>query len=79
MNPIRISLLVPAYNRPQELQECLSALIASSGPDAEIIVVDDASTDDALLSLPTWVYGRFDWRRTQAPPRLGTSEPLMPS
>jgi len=43
---IRISIIVPVYNNSKELSECLSALIASSTPHSEIIVVDDASTDD---------------------------------
>jgi GT2 family glycosyltransferase len=42
----RISIIVPAHNNPQDLRECLSALIASAPPSSEIIVVDDASTDD---------------------------------
>jgi GT2 family glycosyltransferase len=45
-NPMRISIIVPVYNNSRDLRECLSVLIASSRPDAEIIVVDDASTDD---------------------------------
>ncbi len=43
---MRISIIVPVYNNPQNLRECLSALRASSCPGSEIIVVDDASTDD---------------------------------
>jgi len=41
-----ISIIVPAYNNPSDLRECLSALLPSSRPDSEIIVVDDGSTDD---------------------------------
>jgi GT2 family glycosyltransferase len=41
-----ISIIVPVYNNSRDLRECLSVLIASSFPDSEIIVVDDASTDD---------------------------------
>jgi glycosyltransferase involved in cell wall biosynthesis len=43
-----LSIIIPVYNNPQDLRECLSALIASSCPGSEIIVVDDASTDDTL-------------------------------
>jgi glycosyltransferase involved in cell wall biosynthesis len=43
---MRISIIVPAYNNPRDLRECLSALTAASYPGSEIIVVDDASTDD---------------------------------
>ena len=46
ISAMRLSIIVPVYNNPQDLRECLAALIASAGPDSEIIVVDDASTDD---------------------------------
>lgn len=44
--PVYVSIIVPVYNNPRDLSECLSALKASSIPNSEIIVVDDASTDD---------------------------------
>ncbi|MGH7766315.1 MAG: glycosyltransferase family 2 protein [Candidatus Binatia bacterium] len=43
---IVISIIVPVYNNPQDLHDCLSAILSTSGPDSEIIVVDDASTDN---------------------------------
>src|SRR5262245_52039239 len=43
---IFLSVIVPVYNAPRELQECLAAVGAQSGPDMELIVVDDASTDE---------------------------------
>ena len=46
---IRLSVIVPAYNNPGDLRECLTALSASSCPGLEIIVVDDASTDETSL------------------------------
>src|SRR3972149_10896193 len=48
-NSIYISIIIPVYNTPHDLLECLSALRASSYPNSEIIVVDDASTDDTHL------------------------------
>jgi GT2 family glycosyltransferase len=42
----RVSIIVPVYNQGVELAQCLSALEASADPDSEIIVVDDASTDE---------------------------------
>jgi len=42
---LRLSIVVPAYNSPRELAECLAALRADIPSDAELIVVDDASTD----------------------------------
>ena len=43
---IRLSLIVPVYNNPRDLRECLDALTASCPAGSEIIVVDDGSTDD---------------------------------
>ena len=45
-NKICISVIVPVYNDPDHLQECLAALREEFDQNAEILVVDDASTDD---------------------------------
>lgn len=42
-----ISVIIPTRNGAETLADCLSALGASSFAPAEIIVVDDASTDDS--------------------------------
>jgi GT2 family glycosyltransferase len=49
--PIRLSIIVPVYNNPRDLHECLSALAASAGASSEIIVVDDGSTTDETRSV----------------------------
>jgi glycosyltransferase involved in cell wall biosynthesis len=41
-----LSIIVPAYNAREHIAQCLDALLASSYKRCEIIVVDDASTDD---------------------------------
>jgi GT2 family glycosyltransferase len=41
-----VSVIVPAYNSGRELRECLAGLRASSVPPSEVLVVDDAATDD---------------------------------
>jgi len=43
---IRVSVIVPVYNNPDQLSQCLFALRTAAGADTELIVVDDASTDD---------------------------------
>ena len=40
-----ISVVVPAYNMEQHLEECLESLRAQTFKDIEVIVVDDGSTD----------------------------------
>jgi glycosyltransferase involved in cell wall biosynthesis len=42
----RISIVVPTHNNADDLLLCLSALQRAVPADAEILVVDDASTDD---------------------------------
>lgn len=61
--PLRLSVIVPVYNDDGSLGRCLDALTTSCPPDAEIIVVDDGSTDGSaavasrlpvrLVRLPT--------------------------
>jgi glycosyltransferase involved in cell wall biosynthesis len=43
--PIRLSVIVPAHNCPQQLARCLRALEQSQEKSFQLIVVDDASTD----------------------------------
>jgi len=43
-NPV-VSIVVPARNEESCLISCLESLVAQTGVDFEIIVVDDASSD----------------------------------
>ena len=46
-NESKISIVVPVYNDPQNLRECVTALQQEArSPAAEILVVDDASSDE---------------------------------
>ena len=42
-----ISILVPVYNTAKYLPACLDSVLSQSMPDFEIIVVNDASTDNS--------------------------------
>lgn len=41
-----VSIIVPAYNRPEELDKCLESIRSSDYKAYEIVVIDDCSTDD---------------------------------
>jgi len=51
--PIKISVIVPTYNRSQFLKKVLDSLLSQTleKPDYEIIVVDDGSKDNTLSFL----------------------------
>lgn len=51
MNEASLSVIVPNYNHARFLPRCLDALLRQSGPVCEILVVDDASTDDSRAVL----------------------------
>ncbi len=44
--PVAVSVIVPAYNRPDLLEQCLAALAGMVSGSTELIVVDDGSTDE---------------------------------
>jgi glycosyltransferase involved in cell wall biosynthesis len=53
-----VSVVIPTRNRADSLRRTLDALSAQSYPHFEIIVVDDASTDDTRELLNAWAGGR---------------------
>ncbi|SFB95197.1 glycosyltransferase family 2 protein [Butyrivibrio sp. YAB3001] len=42
----KVSVVVPAYNAQKTIEKCISSLVNQTLEDIEIIVVNDASTDD---------------------------------
>ncbi len=44
----RVSVIIPNRNGQQHLERCLSSVVAQDGVDFEVVVVDDASTDDSV-------------------------------
>ncbi|WP_461210346.1 glycosyltransferase [Desulfocurvus sp. DL9XJH121] len=49
-NPVRISVVLPAYNAASGLAAALDSLLAQTHPDFEIVAVDDGS-DDATADI----------------------------
>lgn len=44
--PPLVSVVIPSYNRPAELRRALASVLAQDVEDLEILVIDDASTED---------------------------------
>jgi len=44
-SPPQFSVVVPVYNRPQEVQELLESLVQQTHSDFELIIVEDGSTE----------------------------------
>lgn len=49
-----ISLIIPVYNRPQEIHELLESLCHQQNPDFEVIIVEDGSKEDCK-----WVVDQY--------------------
>jgi mycofactocin glycosyltransferase len=65
-----VSIVIPVYNRPAEIAECLASLQALDYPSdkIEVIVVDDASRDRTVAEVR-----RFDVRLIVQPSNMGQS------
>lgn len=53
-DPLRVSVVVPAYNEALGIAAAVKSLVASAYPDLDVVVVDDGSTDstfDTVLAL----------------------------
>lgn len=50
----RVSVIIPTHNRPERTVRAVASALAQTVPVAEIIIVDDASTDDTAARLARW-------------------------
>lgn len=55
----QISVIVPVYNVEKYLSQCVKSILAQSFPDFELLLVNDASTDNSLKIAQEY---RFDQR-----------------
>lgn len=65
-----VSVVIPSRNRADMLVRCLEALARQTYPRLEVIVIDDASTDDTQAAL-----ARFAERHAQLELRVLTNAP----
>ena len=45
---VKISVIVPVYNKEKYLQNCLNTILAQTFEKFEVLLIDDGSTDDSL-------------------------------
>lgn len=65
--------MVPVYNAARELEACLASVAATVPSVSEVIIIDDASPDDAVrVVLQRWQeHGLPGWRFERNPHNLG--------
>lgn len=77
-----ISVVVPTYNRASLIGETIESILSQSYAPAEVIVVDDGSTDETeslIRSFPSTVkYYRIENSRTPAARNFGVSQAASP-
>ncbi|WP_026990901.1 glycosyltransferase family 2 protein [Flavobacterium subsaxonicum] len=50
----RVSIIIPTYNRAEEIIKCLDSLVSQTYTNIEIIVVDDGSVDDTEQAIKAY-------------------------
>lgn len=51
---IKVSVIVPVYNKEEYIEECLESLIKQTLKEIEIIVINDGSTDSSALKIENY-------------------------
>jgi glycosyltransferase involved in cell wall biosynthesis len=70
MSPPAVTIIVPVFNEERTIAELLARLAAGPYPDAQVIVVDDGSTDRTPELLRAWT-GRPSWLVLTQPANRG--------
>jgi glycosyltransferase involved in cell wall biosynthesis len=51
----KVSIIMPTYNRAREIGEAIQSILAQSYTDWELIIIDDASTDDTEAVVKNYI------------------------
>ncbi|MGH1469232.1 MAG: glycosyltransferase family 2 protein [Bdellovibrionales bacterium] len=55
MQNMKVSAIIPTYNRPETTIRAVKSILAQTHPCDEIIIIDDCSTDDSLKAIKTFI------------------------
>lgn len=66
-----VSIIIPTYNHAAYLRDAISSCLEQTAADLEVLVLDDASTDDTAAWMDTQTDQRVRYHRS--PERLGPS------
>ena len=65
MNNVKVSIVVPVYNREKEIAGCIKSLINQTLKEIEIIVIDDGSTDNTSAVVESFSDNRIKLIKTE--------------
>ncbi len=71
MQEVRVSVIMPAYNRETYIRESIDSVLAQTFTDFELIVVDDGSTDTTAAIVDSYTDNRI--RLIRQPENQGAS------
>lgn len=72
-----VSVIIPLYNAEKYIGECLDSVLAQTFQDFEVIVVDDASTDNSRAVVESYVE-KFGGRLTVTNLKENSGSGAMP-
>ncbi len=55
MQNMKVSAIIPTYNRPETTIRALKSILAQTRPCDEVIIVDDCSTDNSLAGIKKFI------------------------
>lgn len=60
---VRVTVLIPAHNEEKTIARCLDSVLQSTMRDLEIIVIDDASSDETAALVQQYIRTHCDFNR----------------
>jgi len=69
----KVSICIPAYEQPRNLQKCLESIEMQSFKDLEVIVTDDSKSNDLKIVVDSFL-GRLNIKYFKNTPSLGSPE-----